>query len=128
MTPLTPETLREFYPSKGPTPLRGFTVLYQLELDACADAWAADIAKRETLERTVEKAGVDWKQWGKLLVKAEAHIEALERDLRWVMDFAKGQEPWDDDGDAAKFNQIEAALRGATRPNATSETPESLKN
>ena len=46
-------------------------------------------------------------------VLQQKRIEALERDLRWVMDFAKGQEPWDDDGDAARFNQIEAALRKA---------------
>ena len=91
MNVITPASLRMF--SSGPD---GF-------LWRCADAWEEDVSDVCTIN--AELNGV--------IIRQQKRIEALERDLLWVMDFAKGQEPWDDDGDAARFNQIEAALRKA---------------
>jgi hypothetical protein len=46
------------------------------------DQWAAEVAALETLEKTANKAGLDWKRWGKLLVATEARIEALAKALK----------------------------------------------
>ena len=71
------------------------------------------VARIDVLEKTIELAMAVSNERGREAIKRGERIEELERDLRWVMDFAKGQEPWDDDEKVARFNQIEAALEEA---------------
>jgi len=91
MNVITPASLRMF--SSGPD---GF-------LWRCADAWEEDVSDVCTINAELNT----------IIIRQQKRIKALERDLRWVMDFAKGQEPWDDDEKVARFNQIEAALEEA---------------
>ena len=98
MSEFTPKTLREGLPFPvGEQPDE------QLWLDAHADAWEEDVSDVCTINAELNTT----------IIRQQKRIKALERDLRWVMDFAKGQEPWDDDGNVARFNQIEAALEEA---------------
>ena len=91
MNVITSASLRMF--SSGPD---GF-------LWRCADAWEEDVSDVCTINAELNT----------IIIRQQKRIKALERDLRWVMDFAKGQEPWDDDEKVARFNQIEAALEEA---------------
>jgi len=91
MNVITPASLRMF--SSGPD---GF-------LWRCAEAWEEDVSDVCTINAELNT----------IIIRQQKRIKALERDLRWVMDFAKGQEPWDDDEKVARFNQIEAALEDA---------------
>jgi len=91
MNVITPASLRMF--SSGPD---GF-------LWRCAEAWEEDVSDVCTINAELNT----------IIIRQQKRIKALERDLRWVMDFAKGQEPWDDDEKVARFNQIEAALEEA---------------
>ena len=91
MNVITSASLRMF--SSGPD---GF-------LWRCAEAWEEDVSDVCTINAELNT----------IIIRQQKRIKALERDLRWVMDFAKGQEPWDDDEKVARFNQIEAALEEA---------------
>jgi hypothetical protein len=105
---LTPEGLRDLHDPACPqsdlpydwidhSSLPTCTCTFKTERYAFASAWEADrrrlaegvaivlklrarIEELEVLEKTVNKAGLNWRRWGKLLVAAEAHIEALERN------------------------------------------------
>jgi len=74
------------------------------ELDALANFIMAEVPGEPSQSEGAGHTAI------RIIRDQRARIEVLERDLRWVMDFAKGQEPWDDDGNVARFNQIEAAL------------------
>jgi len=95
MTELTPET----WPASWSDPeviewlrkwLSGLALKYQ-ETDLGAKLRRADraletnrkrIKELEALEKTANKAGLNWRRWGKLLVAAEARIEELEATLK----------------------------------------------
>ena len=106
MNELTPEKLRGLLPpheSKGLYVRPSHILIGYDDLLAFAAAWEEDVSDVCTINAELNTT----------IIRQQKRIKALERDLRWVMDFAKGQEPWDDDGNVARFNQIEAALQEA---------------